>query len=96
MFITDNGNKFKGTNKGIIKTNDGIVIDADEFEYDKILNILNAKGNVKIKDNLKDITISANEITYNKNDEQILQKEVLKQKIKTQKLRPMSLNMIKS
>ena len=36
MFITDNGNKFKGTNKGIIKTNDGIVIDADEFEYDKI------------------------------------------------------------
>ena len=74
MFITDNGNKFKGTNKGIIKTNDGIVIDADEFEYDKILNILNAKGNVKIKDNLKDITISANEITYNKNDEQIFTK----------------------
>ena len=32
-----------GSNVGIIKTNDGIVIDADEFEYDKILNILNAK-----------------------------------------------------
>ncbi len=74
MFITNNGNKFKGSNKGIIKTNDGIVINANEFEYDKILNILNAKGNVKIRDNLKNITINADEIVYYKNDEKIFTK----------------------
>ena len=30
-------------------TNDGLIITADEFEYDKILNILNAKGKVEVK-----------------------------------------------
>ncbi len=74
MFITDNGNKFKGYNKGIIKTNDGIVIDADEFEYDKNLNLLNAKGNVKVKDNLRNITINTDQIIYKKNIEKIFTK----------------------
>ena len=74
MLITENGNKFKGSNKGIIRTNNGIVIDADEFEYDKLLNILNARGNVKIKDNLKDIKINSDEIIYYKNDEKIFTK----------------------
>ena len=74
IFITDNGNKFKGYNKGTIKTNDGIIINANQFEYDKILNILNAQGNVKVKDNPKDIIITADEIIYYKNDEKILTK----------------------
>ena len=50
--ITENGNKFIGKKRGIITTNDGIEIDANQFEYDKNLNILNAKGNVKISDNI--------------------------------------------
>ena len=50
--ITENGNKFKGTKKGIVKTDNGLILIADEFEYDKTLNILNAKGNVKITDTI--------------------------------------------
>ena len=35
--ILENGNVFKGSNKGIIKTNDGLIIIADSFEYNKHL-----------------------------------------------------------
>ena len=31
-------------------TDDGIIIKADNFEYDKSLNILNANGKVKVND----------------------------------------------
>ena len=48
--ILDKGNKFIGLKRGVISTNDGTIINADTFEYDKISNILNAKGNVKIED----------------------------------------------
>ena len=40
--ILENGNIYKGLNRGIITTNDGIKIIADEFLYNKDLNILNA------------------------------------------------------
>jgi len=50
--ITENGNKFIGKKRGLITTDDGIEIDANQFEYDKKLNILNAEGNVKISDNI--------------------------------------------
>mgnify|MGYP001184421898 FL=1 len=50
--IIENGNKFIGLKRGKIKTNDGIIIDADNFEYDKTLNILKANGDVKITDNI--------------------------------------------
>ena len=33
--ITDNGNFFKGLKRGTVTTNDGIVLDADEFDYNK-------------------------------------------------------------
>ena len=36
--ISENGNVFKGFNKGIIQTNDGIIITADTFEYNKTSN----------------------------------------------------------
>ena len=42
--ILDNGNKLKGLKGGTVTTNDGIVFEADEFIYDKVLNILNANG----------------------------------------------------
>ena len=38
----------------------------DEFEYDKISNILNAKGKVKIEDVVKNYIIYGNSITYEK------------------------------
>ncbi len=72
--IKENGNKFFGLKRGIITSDDGIEIEADTFIYDKILNILNAKGNVKIIDELNDYIIFSNKITYFKNDEKILTK----------------------
>ena len=38
--ILDNGNKFIGTKRGTITTSDGVSVDADQFEYDKKLNLL--------------------------------------------------------
>ena len=67
--ISDNGNKIKGLNKGKISTNDGLIIDADNFELDKTLNLLIASGNIKIKDKKQDLIIFADKISYNKNKE---------------------------
>ena len=38
--ILDEGNLFKGLKRGTITTNDGLIITADEFEYNKLLNLL--------------------------------------------------------
>ena len=73
--IKENGNKFFGLERGTITTDNGIVIDADKFIYDKIENILDAQGNVKIIDKLNNYIIYSNKITYFKNDEIILTKE---------------------
>ena len=51
--------------------NDGLIIDGDNFEYNKLLNIINAYGNVEINDTLKDIRIFSENITYLKNKEKI-------------------------
>ena len=66
--ITDEGNQFSGYKRGIIKTNDGITFIADEFNYNKISNIFNARGNVQINDTIKKIIIYSNKATYNKNE----------------------------
>ena len=52
--------------------NEGIIIDADNFEYNKINNIINANGDVKIKDSINDYLILANDATYYKNLEKII------------------------
>ena len=67
--ITENGNKFKGIKRGTIKTNDGIIINADEFDYHKVKNILNAKGKVRVFDQLNNYIIYSDKITYFKNNE---------------------------
>ena len=67
--ITENGNKFKGIKRGTIKTNDGIIINADEFDYHKVKNILNAKGKVQVFDQLNNYIIYSDKITYFKNNE---------------------------
>ena len=59
----------KGKSKAI---NEGIVIDADNFEYNKISNIINANGNVEINDTLNDYLILANKATYYKNYEKVI------------------------
>ena len=59
----------KGQSKAI---NEGIIIDADNFEYNKITNILNANGSVKIKDTINDYLILANKATYFKNSEKMI------------------------
>ena len=66
--VYENGNKFKGLKRGEINT-DNINLEADEFEYDKITNILVANGNVIIKDLANDILIETENVTYKKNEE---------------------------
>ena len=73
--ITENGNKFIGKNKGRITSDNGIIIDADEFEYNKNLNILNASGNVKLNDTVNKYIIFSNKIIYDKNNGIIFAKE---------------------
>ena len=72
--ISENGNKFRGFNRGKIKTDNNIVIDADQFDYDKLLNVLNATGNVKIVDTINNYIIYTNDITYLKKEEKIFTK----------------------
>lgn len=66
--ILENGNKFIGTKRGLIRTNEGIEINADQFEYDKTLNVLKASGNVIITDLINEYIIYTKKITYQKND----------------------------
>ena len=75
IFITENGNKFIGKNKGSVSSNTGVTIDSDEFEYDKKLNLLTATGNVIAHDKVNDYFIYSNKIIYNKKEEILLTKE---------------------
>ena len=67
--ITNNGNFFKGLKKGQITSDNGIIITADEFEYDKLKNILKANGDVTVEDVVKEYTIYTDNIVYLKNSE---------------------------
>ena len=59
----------KGNSKAITEN---IVINAKNFNYDKLNNILNANDNVKLVDNEKDVTVLTDDITYFLNEEKIL------------------------
>ena len=69
--ILDGGNKIIGKNRGTITTNNGITIEANRFEFDKIGNILQAKGDVTIKDEVNNYNFSSQDILYEKNKERI-------------------------
>ena len=73
--ILEEGNLFVGKKKGKIISNNGIVINANEFVYNKKLNLLNARGNVKIYDKPNEYYIYAEKIIYNKNKELITTEE---------------------
>ena len=53
--IVEEGNKFIGKNGGTATSEDGTIIKAKNFEYDKIKNILIAFGNVEITDEKENI-----------------------------------------
>ena len=72
--ILEKGNLYKGLKKGTISTNDGVVIKANEFEYNKTLNKLVASGNVEVKDTINNYIIYSSSITYYKNNELIISK----------------------
>ena len=67
--LLENGNLIKAKNGAKVLTNDGIIINSNKFEYDKIKNILTASGNVRIIDDKNELTLNAPKITYNKNNE---------------------------
>ena len=67
--VLQNGDIIKGLKKGIVNTNDGIIITADTFVYEKLLNILTAKGNVEIEDTNRNLKIYSENVIYNKNEE---------------------------
>ena len=70
--VTENGNLIKGIDGGIITTkNNEIIITADTFIYNKSTTLLEAEGNVKLVDRIKDIIIESNKIFYLKNKEEI-------------------------
>ncbi len=73
--IVDDGNKFIGINRGKITSEDGVEIEADQFEYIKDKNILSATGNIKIVDNINNYFIYTNNLIYKKNDNIIYTKE---------------------
>ncbi len=69
--ILDGGDRIIGKKRGTITTNDGVTIEADEFEFDKIKNVLKAQGNIKVKDQPNDYIFSAQNIFYDKKIEKI-------------------------
>ena len=79
--VLENGNKIIGSKRGKISTGNGIIIEADNFIYKKIENVLNANGNVIINDTINDYKIYSNNITIEKNNEKIFSKGKTKSEI---------------
>ena len=69
--VLEGGNKIIGKKRGTITTNDGVIINADEFEYDKIKNVLKAKGNITVNDEANNYIINSENILYLKDQEKI-------------------------
>ncbi|WP_440633935.1 LPS-assembly protein LptD [Candidatus Pelagibacter sp. HIMB1485] len=79
LIYSDNATYKKKLGKIFTKNNskaisEGVFIDAQIFNYDQNLKILNAKGNVKIDDKIENIVINTDSITYYKLDNRILTK----------------------
>jgi LPS-assembly protein len=69
--ITENGNTYKGNNRGTIKTDSQLKLISDNFEYLKKINRLEANGDVQLFDLNDNITINTQQIFYLKNEEKI-------------------------
>ena len=69
--IKDNGNIYKGANRGKIITDNQIEIISNNFLYLKKINHLETNGDVQLTDIKNDIKINADKIFYIKNEEKI-------------------------
>jgi len=69
--ITENGNVYKGNNRGTIRTDNQLKLISNNFEYLKKINRLEANGDVQLFDLNSDIIINAQQIFYLKNEEKI-------------------------
>ena len=72
--ILENGNKIIGSNGGKVSTDDGIIIEADNFIYRKNENVLNANGKVIIRDTINNYIIYSENVEYEKSYEKIFSK----------------------
>ena len=70
--IIENGNIYKGNNRGTIRTDSQLELISNNFEYLKKINRLESNGDVQLFDLNNDITINAQQIFYFKNEEKIL------------------------
>ncbi len=69
--ISENGNIYKGNNRGTIRTDSQLEFISDNFEYLKKINRLEINGDVQLFDLNNNITINAQQIFYLKNEEKI-------------------------
>jgi len=69
--ITENGNIYRGNNRGTIRTDNQLKLKSNSFEYLKKINRLEVNGDVQLFDLNNDITINAQQIFYLKNEEKI-------------------------
>ncbi len=70
--ILNKGNLYKGLQRGTITTDTGIVIEADTFIYNKITNIVDAEGNVKVEDIINNYLLFSDTATYKRNEEIVI------------------------
>ena len=69
--ILENGNQINGYKGGTATSEDGSVISAENFYYNKLTNILETFGDVKYFDKTKNIVITADKAIYLKNEEKV-------------------------
>ena len=69
--ITNNGNTYKGNNRGKILTNNQLELISDNFEYLKKINQLKLNGNVQLLDGKNNVTINAEIMFYLKDKEEV-------------------------
>ena len=67
--IIENGNIYKGNNRGTIRTDSQLKLISDNFEYLKKINRLEANGDVQLFDLNSNVTINAQQIFYLKDEE---------------------------
>ncbi|MAV23214.1 MAG: organic solvent tolerance protein [Gammaproteobacteria bacterium] len=69
--ILEDGNQINGYKGGTATSEDGSTINAENFFYNKLTNILETSGNVKYSDKIKNIVITTDKAIYLKNEEKI-------------------------
>ncbi len=70
--IKEDGNRFYGKKGGIATTPDGLYIEGEEFDYDKLSNILIITGKIKFDDKNDNFQIFSDKATYLKNNERVI------------------------